>query len=79
MTELVTSGSVGGMVSNDCLYPDRVKLNSDPWNWKGSCERGYCYPAGEGKASPKSCQVRLAILPVANLRAYPIGCVRSQV
>ena len=25
MTELVTSGSVGGMESNDCLYPDGIK------------------------------------------------------
>jgi hypothetical protein len=25
MTELVTSGSVGGMASNDCLYLDEIR------------------------------------------------------
>ena len=29
MTELVTSGSVGGMASNGCLYPELVWVAAD--------------------------------------------------
>ena len=32
MTELVTSGSVGGMASNGCLYPENLLRSSNVLN-----------------------------------------------
>ena len=36
MTELVTSGSVGGMASNGCLYPETITITGAHiyrWEW----------------------------------------------
>ena len=64
MTELVTSGSVGGMASNGCLYPEVAThlWGLRPLNfllWRAPCNDGISQSVPPGNASGQTFASRL--------------------